>query len=98
MYTNKQTRKYIAAYFDINAKPIYIPRKTKFFILGLWVIFNNWFSDSVQKSSKKMSVLIINEEKETAGINKKNKEHERASYFSSPIFLLKLYTDKPIKK
>ena len=45
-----------------------------------------------------MSVLIINEEKETAGINKKNKEHERASYFSSPIFLLKLYTDKAIKK
>ncbi len=98
MYTNKQTRKYTAAYFDINAKPIYIPRKIKFFVLGLSIIFKSSFSDSVQKSSKKMSVLIINEEKETAGINKKNKEHEIASYFSSPIFLLKLYTDKAIKK
>ena len=80
----------MAAYLDINAKPMQIPRKTKFFVLGLSVIFNSSFSDSVQKSIKKMSVLIINDEKETAGINKKNKEHEIASFFSSPTFLLKL--------
>ena len=75
----KQITKYIAAYFDKKPKPRKIPNNIKFFKLCSPLILTNSLSESVQNNNKKRSVLIIKDEKETTGINKKIK-HE-ISYF-----------------
>ena len=67
--TNKQITKYIAAYFDKKPKPRKIPNNIKFFKPCSLLILINSLSESVQNNNKKRSVLIIKDEKETAGIN-----------------------------
>ena len=80
----------MAAYLDKNAKPMKIPNKIKFFVLAFFSIFTNSFNESVQNSNKNISVLITNEEKVTAGINKKINAQEKELSLSNPMFLLNL--------
>ena len=70
----RETKKYIAAYFDKKASPSIIPHIIKFIIDGFFLIFSKAIIDSVQKNSKKTSVDIKKEETVTAGIIKKLKE------------------------
>ena len=97
-YINKQIIKYTAAYFERKAKPRKTPSKIKFLIFGKLIIFTNSFNERVQKSNKKISVLIIKVEKETAGINKNINEQERASFLLKPIFLDNIYKDQAVMK
>ena len=82
--TNKQNTKYIAAYFDKKPNPRKIPNNIKFLKPCLLLILINSLSESVQNNNKKRSVLIIKDEKETAGINKKIKQPANESFLFSP--------------
>ena len=81
---NKQITKYIAAYFDKKPNPKKIPNSIKFFKSCSLFILINSLSESVQNNNKKRSVLIIKDEKETAGINKKIKQPANESFLFSP--------------
>ena len=52
--------------------------------------FTNSFNESVQKSNKVKSVLIIKDEKETPGINKNNNAQEIELLLLKLILLHKL--------
>ena len=64
----------MAAYFARNANPKKIPNDIKFIVFGFFFIFTNSFKESVQKSKRTTSVLIIQDENETEGINKNKRE------------------------
>ena len=61
-----------------------MPNSMKFFKSCSLFILINWLSESVQNNNKKRSVLIIKDEKETAGINKKIKQPANESFLFSP--------------
>ena len=63
-----ESKKYIAAYFAINAMPKKIPNNAKLINFGLFLIFNNKSNDIVQKKIKIISVDIKKEETVTTGI------------------------------
>ena len=88
--TNKQITKYIAAYFDKKPNPRKIPNNIKFFKLCSPLILINSLSESVQNNNKKRSVLIIKDEKETAGINKKIKLPANESFLFNPELIKRL--------
>ena len=54
------------------------------------IIFNSSFRESVQNRSKKRSVLIRKDENDTAGINKKTKQPDKASFLLNPELKNKL--------
>ena len=74
----------MAAYFDKKPNPRKIPNNIKFFIACSLLILINSLSESVQNNNKKRSVLIIKDEKETAGINKKIKLPANDSFLFNP--------------
>ena len=80
----RETKKYIAAYFAKKASPTIIPHNTKFIIEGFFLILSNPTIDSVQNNNKKTSVDIKKEETLTAGIIKKLKEQIIESLLSKP--------------
>ncbi len=73
-----------SAYFDKKANPRKIPNNIKFFKACSLLILINSLSESVQNNNKKRSVLIIKDEKETAGINRKTKQPANESFLFSP--------------
>ena len=95
---NKHIKKYTTAYFDKNPKPRNIPNKTKLLKFCSFLIFIISLRDRVQNSNKKISVLIINDENETAGINKKTKQPLNESLGFKPELFSSLYTLHPTNK
>ena len=88
--TNKQITKYIAAYFDKKPSPRKIPNNIKFFQRCSLLILINSLSESVQNNNKKRSVLIIKDEKETAGKNKKIKQPANEAFLLNPELIRRL--------
>ena len=57
-----------AAYFDKKDKPTNMPKRTKFIIVGSFLIFNRKKRDIDQKKTSRISVEIKKEETVAAGI------------------------------
>ncbi len=74
---------------DRNARPNIIPSKIKLIILGSFLILINSFNESTQNNNKNISVLKINDEKLTAGIEININPQNKELVVVRPIFLHK---------
>ena len=80
--TNMQTKKYMAAYLDRNAKPNTTPRIIKLIKEGSFLIRKNTIKEIIQKNNNTTSVEIKKEDTLTAGIIKKLNAQSSARGFS----------------